>query len=95
MVDGVPTSYAPYLANYHVAANFQGHTVMVIGQATSDYWWVFKTYWDIVLTWYQNFSTDEMTVNFGNTTAIHYVDHQYQTGSYFLCRNNALLTNYN
>ncbi|MCR5092271.1 MAG: hypothetical protein K6B51_06215 [Bacilli bacterium] len=90
---GTPGVLVPYIANYHLHGDMvNGHTVMVIGRASSDYWWIFKTYWDIVLTWERNYDTKTMALDYENYTSIYYVDHQYQTGGYQLCKNQLTVT---
>jgi hypothetical protein len=32
-----------------------GHFALIVGKGQSDYWWFFKTYWNIVVTWFQNY----------------------------------------
>lgn len=86
----------PFIANYHRHLNvLEGHTALVIGSAQNDYWWIFKTYWDIVVTWYQNFDSKTLTLNKGDKSSIFFIDHQYQTGGYFLCKDYVGLTLYN
>ena len=54
----------PFIANYHEHLNaIYGHTVLLIGSAQSDYWWFFKTYWDIVVTWHSNFDAETLELN--------------------------------
>ena len=94
--DGEFREFTPYISNYHFNGDLlHGHTVLVIGQASTSYWWIFRSYWDIVLTWERNYnvsSSGNLTLNLGDSSAIRLVDQQYSTGGYCLCRNGLLVT---
>lgn len=93
---GTDVPGVPFIANYHEHLNaIDGHTVLVIGSAQSDYWWIFKTYWDIVVTWYKNYDSNTLVLNKNDRSSLRLVDHQYQTGGYTLCKNYVGLTQYN
>lgn len=94
--DGEFRGFAPYISNYHFNGDLlHGHTVLVIGEASTHYWWIFRSYWDIVLTWERNYnvsSSGNLTLDLGDSDAIRLVDQQYSTGGYCLCRNGLLVT---
>lgn len=93
---GTDVPGVPFIANYHEHLNaIDGHTVLVIGSAQSDAWWFFKTYWDIVVTWEQNYDSDTLKLDKENRSSLRLVDHQYQTGGYVLCKNYVALNQYN
>lgn len=32
-----------------------GHYALIVAKGESDYWWIFKSYWDVIETWYRNY----------------------------------------
>lgn len=68
---------------------------MVIGSGVSDYWGIFKSYWDIVVTWFCNYKVDSeggYVLDYMDKNSLRVVDHKYQTGSYCLCKGMKLVT---
>lgn len=58
-----------------------GHAVVGIGNGQSVYWWIFKTYWRIVVSWDLNFK--ESSFEWGRTDrSIYVIDAQYETHSW-------------
>lgn len=58
-----------------------GHAIVGIGNANSVYWWIFKTYWRIVVSWKQNF--DESNFYWKpSDTGIYVIDAQYETNAW-------------
>ena len=95
-IDGDGDDLVPHICNYHINGDlFHGHTVLVIGYASTSYWWIFRSYWDIVLTWESNYtvtSSGYLVLDYNNSNSIRLVDSQYCTGGYCLCRNGLLVT---
>ena len=94
LVGDVSGPLAPYIANYHLHGDLlNGHAVVVMGQTENDSWRIFKTYWDIVVTWDRNCDEGTMELNFDSVNTICYVDHPYQTEGYVLCKNGGIVQN--
>lgn len=69
----------PYLETFHKGD--WGHTVVGIGNGQSTYWWIFKTYWRIVISWNKNF--DETNYRWDQTdTGIYVIDAQYEKNAW-------------
>ncbi len=75
-----------------------GHSAIRIGTGQSDYWWFFKSYWRIVVSWGPNYKFDENTRScvwiggkqadntFGKNACIYVIDAQYAVNSWTIQR---------
>lgn len=65
------------------------HFALKIGTAEQDYWWIFKTEWDIVVTWYKNYTFDDVNdLNLNFLDCYYVIDQQYRQEFYQLMDNN-------
>lgn len=74
-----------FYTNLNIANN--AHFAMKVGEAQQDYWWVFKTYWDIIISWDSNYYSDSNGVptKIRNYHGCYYVvDGQYRQSMYQL-----------
>jgi hypothetical protein len=98
LLDRAPAVPTPYVADYHKDGDLaNGHSVMVIGTAISDHWWIFKTHWDLVLSWERNFVGENgigegIKLNLGDRQSIYLVDSQYRTTCFSLMKNGGVVT---
>lgn len=70
------------------------HFTMKVGSAQQDYWWIFKTYWDIVVSWETNYDTDSNGIPnrlYDSNSSYYLVDQQYRQGAYQLYDRNSLI----
>lgn len=66
---------------------------MKVDSAQQDYWWVFKTYWDIIVSWKKNyFDLSGIPYMLSDSLECYYlVDQQYRQGAYHLLKGNELI----
>ena len=63
------------------------HFALRVGTASQKYWWIFRTYWDIIATWDSNIIYENGYPTGTNDNDCYYVvDQQYRHGEYQLCR---------
>jgi hypothetical protein len=70
-----------------------GHYAVIVGKGQSDYWWIFKSYWDIVETWIQNYyAYNDFPISWdsSNYSCFYVVDNQYLICSYVLEKNGVI-----
>lgn len=71
------------------------HYAMKVGTAQQDYWWIFKTYWDIIISWEENYETDNralpISIKDNTTKGYHLVDKQYRQGMFQLYNGTTLI----
>lgn len=72
------------------------HYALKVGEAQQKYFWIFKTYWDIVVSWDRNYNEDFVThypISVWNLLDGYYViDQQYRISSYQLYNNNNIIS---
>ncbi len=66
----------------------EGHAAIRIGNGKSDYWWIFKSYWQIVISWHCNYKNVNGTYEWlNNDVGIYVINGQYCTNSWSLIPN--------
>ena len=71
---------------YNLNVADTAHYAMVIGQAQSDNWWIFKHNWDIISTWSANYNHyyGFITTKKSGTPSYHFVKSNYRQSTYVL-----------
>jgi hypothetical protein len=87
MADGVfGSSYnGPALGLYYsLNVTETAHYALMIGSAQSDAWWIFKTNYDIISHWTENYnhSSGVIGTKKNGTPSYYYVETQYRNGTY-------------
>lgn len=89
-LSGSSENYPSYLC---FERDGEGHAAIQIGTGQSDYWWFFKSYWRIVVSWGTNYVYDESTrscvwtgINGDLNACIYVADSQYVKHSWTLQR---------
>ncbi len=61
------------------------HFALIVGSAEQYYFWIFKTYWDIVVSWKPNVADDKIPESIENVSSCyHVIDKQYLVSRYYL-----------
>lgn len=77
-----------YPAYCRYSRDGEGHAAIRIGNGKSDYWWIFKSYWQIVISWHCNYKNVNGTYEWlNNDVGIYVIDGQYCTNSWSLIPN--------